>query len=168
MKDWRKLFEELSEKAESVIITVADKGNEVFDKTAEAVSDKIELAELESELVQLYVEAGRQVYEKYTKSNKTNYKSFKVIFDDIERVSCDIAAVEENIKRRKGIRICGECGEEIDREVSYCPHCGAEQPEDDDFDNDFDDDGKDTYECAYCGADVDPTDKFCHNCGNRV
>lgn len=168
MKDWRKLFEDLSEKAESVIITVADKGNEVFDKTAEAVSDKIELAELESELVQLYVEAGRQVYEKYTKSNKTNYKSFKVIFDDIERVSCDIAAVEENIKRRRGIRICGECGEEIDREVSYCPHCGAEQPENDDFDNDFDDDGEDTCECAYCGADVDPTHKFCHNCGNRV
>lgn len=164
MKDLHEFFETLSERAEGVIIAVADKGNEVVDKTVEAVSDRVTLAELEGELVELYVEAGQQVYDKYLKSNKTNYKSFKEVFDDIERVSADIEAIEENIAKRKGIRVCEECGEEIDREAAYCPHCGAEQPDDDEFEEDE----EDTYECPHCGADVDPTDKFCHNCGKII
>lgn len=50
-------------------------------------------------------------------------------------------------------RNCPKCGEGLEADVKFCPHCGAKAAE---------------FTCNKCGAAIPPDAKFCPVCGNDV
>jgi len=56
---------------------------------------------------------------------------------------------------------CPFCGEKIDEDAKFCPHCGsniAEKPQND----------KDSKNCQNCGNELPIEAKFCASCGQKV
>ncbi|MHA1509200.1 MAG: zinc-ribbon domain-containing protein, partial [Promethearchaeota archaeon] len=56
---------------------------------------------------------------------------------------------------------CPYCGDEIDKDAKFCPHCGSNIAE-------KTQDIKDTKNCQNCGNELPIEAKFCASCGQAV
>lgn len=157
--------------------TLAARGRDVADKAKE-------LAELnrlngqihaqQSKADKIYMEIGKVVYESRANWEKVDVNARLEMLDSIWR---EIAGLEKEVLKVRGVQLCEKCGAEIGREASFCPKCGtvvkAEPGESGETQN-----GEAVYgsvdaqtavsSCPGCGKAVGPEAVLCPFCGIRL
>ena len=124
-------FDKLSKKASEAYKITADKTG----KIAKETKLKLKISELKSEINTIYTEIGKKAYEKHTIKNggekctenvceqiKEKCLKIDVLSDEIENLLKQ--CLELNDKKQ-----CENCYAEIEKDVKFCPHCGAKQEE---------------------------------------
>lgn len=124
-------FDKLSKKASETYKITADKTG----KIAKETKLKLKISELKSEINTIYTEIGKKAYEKHTIKNggekctenvceqiKEKCLKIDVLSDEIDNLLKQ--CLELNDKKQ-----CENCYAEIEKDVKFCPHCGAKQEE---------------------------------------
>ena len=124
-------FDKLSKKASEAYKITADKTG----KIAKETKLKLKISELKSEINTIYTEIGKKAYEKHTIKNggekcteniceqiKEKCLKIDVLSDEIDNLLKQ--CLELNDKKQ-----CENCYAEIEKDVKFCPHCGAKQEE---------------------------------------
>lgn len=73
---------------------------------------------------------GILVYEKFVGGEDLEAELAEIC-EEITKRKTVIAGYKEEIARLKGRKICGGCGESIDRNAAFCPKCGTPCPVED-------------------------------------
>ena len=111
-------LEDLSDKITRGGATVAKKAKEVSEVatlTATVEKEKINLDKL-------YMQAGKQMYEEKREILASNFPASVAKIDETIKKIDD---AKEAIKVAKGVSVCPGCGKEVERNVRFCPYCGA-------------------------------------------
>lgn len=108
--------------------TLANKSKDVAEKAkklAEVTGLNAQVVSKESEIKTAYGEIGKMIYE-----NKAAWKDVDLseLIGKIEGIEAEIDKLKEEIRVTKGVKICTNCGEEIDITVAFCPKCGTPAP----------------------------------------
>lgn len=108
--------------------TLASKSKDVAEKAkkmAEVASLNSQISSKESEIKNVYREIGQAIY-----ANKETWKEVDLseLFGKIEAAEAEIARLKAEILVIKEVKICTQCGGEIDKEAAFCPKCGAAAP----------------------------------------
>lgn len=117
----------------------------------------------EDKIKVLTVEIGKMVIEKF-KSGETLSPDLAEKCTAISEIEETIKELREKIREVKNIRICDSCGAELERTITFCPKCGAKQPE---VVPPAPEAPKEI-SCPSCGAVLPEGTKFCQNCGSKV
>lgn len=72
-----------------------------------------------------------------------------------------IAALREEVRRVKNIKICTGCGAENDYHLNYCGTCGTALPE-------REEPQAKLQQCSACGSAVTEDALYCTTCGERL
>lgn len=137
-------------------------GKEVSKKTKDfggTVSLNSQIKESENNLNKLYQLLGQRYYQEYKEESCARYEQ---VTQQIAQIQEKIAGDREQLRALKGLKICKNCGTEIDMQALHCPMCGtaAEVPA-----SAFE---PETVCCPGCGAQVVPGTKFCGKCGTKL
>jgi rubrerythrin len=105
-------------------------------KAGEAVKksgDLVEITKLnmnitneEGKIQTIYKDIGKKVYDNYCNNEKVD----ELFVDDCTKIKeheNTILDLKNKIMEIKSIKICTNCGAEIDKSVVFCPKCGAKQ-----------------------------------------
>lgn len=108
--------------------TLASKSKDVADKAkkmAEVASLNSQISSKETEVRNVYREIGQLIY-----ANKAAWKDVDLseLFGKIEAAEAEIQKLKAQILVIKEIKICTQCGAEIDNTAAFCPKCGAPAP----------------------------------------
>lgn len=159
---------------EKVGETLAARSRDVADKAREmAEVNRLngQLHTQRSTEEKIYMEIGRMIYE-----NREDWQSVDIA-DQLERLDSvqeEIAHLQKEILRVKGLRRCGNCGAEIDRNVSFCPKCGlameALREEEEAPGEGAQEDVEETEagRCPGCNQEIEPGAVFCPFCGMKL
>ena len=124
-------FDKLSKKASEAYKITADKTG----KIAKETKLKLKISELKSEINTIYTEIGKKAYEKHTlKNGKENCtenvcEEIKEKCLKIDMLSDEIDNLLKQCLELKDKKQCENCYAEIEKDVKFCPHCGAKQEE---------------------------------------
>ena len=124
-------FDKLSKKASEAYKITADKTG----KLAKETKLKLKISELKSEINTIYTEIGKMAYEKHTlKNGKENCtenvcEEIKEKCLKIDMLSDEIDNLLKQCLELKDKKQCENCYAEIEKDVKFCPHCGAKQEE---------------------------------------
>ena len=124
-------FDKLSKKASEAYKITADKTG----KIAKETKLKLKISELKSEINTIYTEIGKKAYEKHTlKNGKENCtenvcEQIKEKCLKIDMLSDEIDNLLKQCLELKDKKQCENCYAEIEKDVKFCPHCGAKQEE---------------------------------------
>ena len=116
-------FEKIGEAANKTYKYTAEKTS----KIAKETKLKLQINEYKSDIKDLYMEIGENVYEKYTKGEELDKNELEIKCEMIDDYSNKITECKDEILKIKEKRQCKNCYEEIDISANYCPNCGAEQ-----------------------------------------
>ena len=115
---------------------------DIFDKIAKNASDvakaagkkaegiantakiKFALANLQSDLDELYEKLGRLYYNTMTGGNADEH-SEGVLIGKITTVKADMEILKAELAAAKNENICASCGKNVEKELSFCPYCGC-------------------------------------------
>ena len=118
------IFDKIGQKASEAYKVTADKTS----KIARDAKLKMKMNDLKSQISVKYKEIGSKVYEKHTLNETIDIKA------DLEEECKRIDELSEEIEKYlaeslelRDKRKCQKCFKEIDLDVNFCPHCGAEQ-----------------------------------------
>ena len=105
--------------------TLAAKGRDVADKAKEMAEVNRLNGQIHSQTntaEKIYAEIGKMVCE-----HRKNWGQVDVTeqLERLDSIQAEIARLQEEILRVKGIRKCENCGAAIDMRLSYCPECGV-------------------------------------------
>lgn len=108
---------------------LASKSKDVAEKAkklAEVANLNSQISSKESEIKNVYREMGQVIYE-----NKETWKDVDLSekIGKIEGLEAEIGALKAEILIVKGVKICTQCGGEIESDVAFCPKCGAKAPQ---------------------------------------
>lgn len=108
--------------------TLASKSKDVAEKAkkmAEVASLNGQVGTKETEIKNVYREIGQAIY-----ANKEAWKEVDLseLFGKIEAAEAEIAKLKAEILTLREVKICTQCGCEIDKEAAFCPKCGAAAP----------------------------------------
>lgn len=68
---------------------------------------------------------GKIIYERFRKEEAVDGE-LEVICEEIRKRRMSIAAFEKKLADMKGVKECENCQELIEKDMKFCPHCGAE------------------------------------------
>ena len=119
-------FNKLGKKASEAYKATTEKTG----KLAEEVKLKLKMNENKGQISDLYTKIGEMVYQNHVREEKIDLNELL----EQECIKIDVLAgeIEEilnQIRELKNKKQCEKCFSEIDINVKYCPHCGAEQIE---------------------------------------
>ena len=124
-------FDKLSKKASEAYKITADKTG----KLAKETKLKLKISELKSEINTIYTEIGKKAYEKHTiknggeKCTENVCEQIKEKCLKIDMLSDEIDNLLKQCLELKDKKQCENCYAEIEKDVKFCPHCGAKQEE---------------------------------------
>lgn len=124
-------FDKLSKKASEAYKITADKTG----KLAKETKLKLKISELKSEINTIYTEIGKKAYEKHTiknggeKCTENVCEEIKEKCLKIDMLSDEIDNLLKQCLELKDKKQCENCYAEIEKDVKFCPHCGAKQEE---------------------------------------
>ncbi len=124
-------FDKLSKKASEAYKITADKTG----KIAKETKLKLKISELKSEINTIYTEIGKKAYEKHTiknggeKCTENVCEEIKEKCLKIDMLSDEIDNLLKQCLELKDKKQCENCYAEIEKDVKFCPHCGAKQEE---------------------------------------
>ena len=118
-------FEKIGKKASETYKSAAEKTNKIASET----KYKMKISDCKSKINDIYEEIGKKVYQKYVLSGELDIK--EEINDDLKKIdelSEEIKRYELQILELSDLKECGNCKKKIQKQVKFCPECGAEQP----------------------------------------
>lgn len=142
--------------------SIQNVGKEVSKKTKDlsgTMSLNSQIKEAENTINKLYQQVGQKYFNEYNEEVCTRYaEEAQQIAELMEKIAKD----KEQLRALKGLKICPNCGSEINAQVPHCPMCGtavevpvsAFEPA--------------TSFCPGCGAPVTQGTKFCGKCGTKL
>jgi RNA polymerase subunit RPABC4/transcription elongation factor Spt4 len=142
-------------------------GQDVWKKTTDTfgvIGKNAEIASKSRELRTVYAEIGRQYCSKHAQETGNEFPD---LCAQAYEMATEIAALEEQVLRQRGLRKCANCGESISRKAAFCPHCGEKQPEEEPIDGDNETVEPDGWVCPACGTAMAQDDQFCSSCGTK-
>lgn len=164
---------------EKVGETLAAKGRDVADKAkemAEVNRLNVQINSQKNTAEKIYTEIGRMVFE-----NRDNWKDMDVSgqLEQLDSIQTEIIRLQEELLQVKGVRRCGSCGAEIDRNVAFCPKCGSvvETPEEEAEDSQSQENQQEQESvkeepevviCPGCNKEIEPGMMFCPYCGVKL
>lgn len=121
----------------------------------------------EGKIEKLKMQIGETAYSKFKEGTDT-FPEATELCTVIDEALDAIKGLEDSILQLKHIRICSECGTEVEDTVAFCPKCGNKfepLPVEEDEEEEAKPEG---LKCKACGADLDEGTAFCGNCGAKV
>ncbi len=119
-------FDKLGKKASEAYKVTADKTG----KLAKEAKLRMKISDLKSQINTIYKEIGEIVYQKHTREGE--YDITKEIEEKCTKIDVLSDEIESNLKQcleLKDKRQCPSCFAEIEKDVKFCPKCGAKQEE---------------------------------------
>ena len=119
-------FDKLGKKASEAYKVTADKTG----KLAKEAKLRMKISDLKSQINTIYKEIGETVYQKHTRNGE--YDITKEIEEKCTKIDVLSDEIESNLKQcleLKDKRQCPSCFAEIEKDVKFCPKCGAKQEE---------------------------------------
>lgn len=118
------IFDKISKKASEAYKITADKTG----KIARETKLKLRMGEIKTKTNEVYQEIGKKVYEKHVREEEISIKKeleeectkLDVLSDEMDSLLKQ--CLELNDKKQ-----CPKCYTEIEKEMNYCPNCGAKQ-----------------------------------------
>ncbi len=117
-------FDKLGKKASEAYKVTADKTG----KLAKEAKLRMKIADLKSQINEIYKEIGEIVYQKHTRDGE--YDIEKEIEEKCTKIDVLSDEIESNLKQcleLKDKRQCPNCFAEIEKDVKFCPKCGTKQ-----------------------------------------
>ena len=119
-------FDNLGKKASAAYDATAEKTS----KIAKEAKLRMKMNENKSEINNIYKEIGKQVYEKHVANENIDIKTeLEEECTKIDVLSAEIETCLKSILELKEKKQCEQCHTEIDLDATFCPKCGAKQPE---------------------------------------
>ena len=117
-------FDKLGKKATEAYKVTADKTG----KIAKETKLKFRMSELKSKIEDIYEEIGKKVYEKHIKKEEISIeKDLAEQCHQIDEMSNEIERLLQECLDLKDKKQCPKCFKEIDKNMKFCPQCGAKQ-----------------------------------------
>lgn len=117
-------FDKLGKKASEAYKVTADKTG----KIAKETKLKFKISELKSKIEEIYEEIGKKVYEKHVVKEEISIeKDLAEQCNNIDQMSSEIEKLLQECLELKDKKQCPECFKEIDKNMKFCPECGAKQ-----------------------------------------
>lgn len=117
-------FDKLGKKASEAYKITADKTG----KLAKEAKIRLKISELKSQINEIYEEIGKNVYQNHINKETINLK--EKLEEDCARIDIISAEIEAKLKECLELRDrkqCPNCYTEMDKDVKFCPECGAKQ-----------------------------------------
>ena len=111
-----KFFEDLGATFGNGAKVVADKTKEL----STVASIKAQIGKAEATLGKLYKDLGKAYYEEHKDST-----AYGEQVSEVSAVIAKIEALNMKLTATQGGKLCGTCGEVIDKGSAFCPKCGA-------------------------------------------
>ena len=118
-------FDKLGKKASEAYKVTADKTG----KIAKETKLKFKMGELKSKIEDIYEEIGKKVYEKHVKKEEISINELLEECKQIDEMSNEIEKIRQEYLELKDKKQCPKCFKEIDKNMKFCPECGAKQEE---------------------------------------
>ena len=118
-------FDKLGKKATKACKFTADKTG----KLAKETKLKFKMSELKSKIEDIYEEIGKKVYEKHVQKEEISANDLLEECKQIDEMSNKIEKIRQECLDLKDRKQCSKCFKEIDKNVKFCPECGAKQEE---------------------------------------
>ena len=118
-------FDKLGKKASEAYKVTADKTG----KIAKETKLKFKMGELKSKIEDIYEEIGKKVYEKHVKKEEISTNDLLEECKQIDEISDEIEKIRQECLDLKDKKQCQKCFKEIDKNMKFCPECGAKQEE---------------------------------------
>lgn len=119
-------FDKLGKKASEAYKVTADKTG----KLAKEAKLRMKMGELKSEINDIYEEIGKKVYENHVREEKNDISNeLEEQCTKIDCLSDEIETILKECLELKDKRQCPNCYAEIEKNVKFCPECGAKQEE---------------------------------------
>ncbi len=120
------IFNKLGKKASEAYKVTADKTG----KLAKEAKLRMKMADLKSQISDIYKEIGKKVYENHVREEKIDIeKELEEECTKIDVMSAEIESILKQCLELKDKIKCEKCFSEIDKDVKFCPECGAKQEE---------------------------------------
>ena len=119
-------FNKIGKKASEAYKVTADKTG----KLAKEAKLRMKIADLKSQINDIYKEIGETFYQKHTRNGE--YDIEKEIEEKCTKIDVLSDEIEVNLKQcleLKDKRQCSACFAEIEKDAKFCPICGAKQEE---------------------------------------
>ncbi|NSW89623.1 MAG: zinc-ribbon domain-containing protein [Firmicutes bacterium] len=156
------LFDNLSKKVSEAAQAAAKKSTELVEIT----KLNMNISSEEDKIKKLYIKIGESIYAKFCSGLQIDPD----FINDCEEIKSHLEAIKglkAKIMEIKNIKLCTSCGTEIDRNVMFCPKCGAKQEQGAQAAGGQGSSSVSTF-CTKCGASVVPGAAFCPSCGNKL
>ena len=118
-------FDKLGKKATEAYKVTADKTG----KIAKETKLKFKMGELKSKIEDIYEEIGKKVYETHVKKEEISMNDLLEECKQIDEMSEKIEKIRQECLELKDKKQCPKCFKEIDKNMKFCPECGAKQEE---------------------------------------
>lgn len=119
-------FDKIGKKASEAYKVTADKTG----KLAKEAKLRMKISDLKSQINDIYKEIGETVYQKHTR--KGEYDIEKEVEEKCTKIDVLSDEIDSNLKQcleLKDKKQCSICFTEIEKDVKFCPKCGAKQEE---------------------------------------
>lgn len=130
----------------------AVKMEDFAEKKMEEVEKQTELARTAAK--QAAAETGEAVAEAAEASSNVNYSDLKSAFAGLTELAQNYAT-----EMSEKFKVCPDCGEAVEADKKFCPHCGAKMPTETLAEG---------AKCPNCGKQNDIGTKFCSDCGTKL
>lgn len=117
-------FDKLGKKASEAYKVTADKTG----KIAREAKLKMKMADLKNQANDIYEEIGKKIYEKHVKEETVDIKKdLEEECTKLDVISDEIDSILKECIDLKDKKVCKNCYKEIDKNMNFCPECGAKQ-----------------------------------------
>lgn len=115
-------LDELKDMATDVAQVAGKKVNEAYSAT----KLKMELAEKQGALRNLYKELGEIVYNNIKQGDEEDAAGdIEGKIMEIDYALEEIARIKEEYGEVKNLRVCSSCGKSVSADFNFCPECGS-------------------------------------------
>ena len=117
--------------------TLGKKATEAYNvttkKTGELAKEaklKMKMADLKGQANDIYMEIGKKVYEKHVKEETLDIKKeLEEECTKLDVISDEIDSILKECIDLKDKKVCQKCYSQIEKNMKFCPECGAKQEE---------------------------------------
>lgn len=90
---------------------------------------KYKISTVRARLDTMYVKIGRLKYSESKGTADDSGCSYNELFETIDSLEAELVGYENELAKLKNERLCIACRSVIGLDMSFCPRCGAKQPE---------------------------------------
>lgn len=124
--EFKKNAAEVAEKAKKSAVEVADKAKKKTTEITNLAKINLNIKSNEAKLAAVYEEIGRLFYNA-ERQGEDNTAEIAESIIKADQLVADIAEGKKELAKLRNVRVCTECGAEIDISFAFCNFCGAKQ-----------------------------------------